>query len=330
LIKNQWYALLESKQVKKGKVFGVIRMGEKLVFWRTKDSKVHCMIDKCIHRGVQLSKGKIIHDHLQCPFHGFEYDGSGKVRMIPAKGKNARIQDYFKQIAYPTKELGGLIFIFWGDWPEDKSNLPPVPMFEELLGKKFKHYTKRRHWNVHYSLVIENQLDTAHIPFVHTNTIGRGFKTLVHGPGLNECQDKGIYEIQVKPYNVKDDGKTIPLKPNEVPNDLKTYLYFRFPNIWMNRISDNVIVFIAFAPVDEENTLLYLRFYYKKRFLRSIIGRFGAWGNLVIAGQDKRVVTTIQPKKSWHRMEGQKLIQADRPIVQYRRIRDQMMSNNGK
>ena len=319
--------MLESKEVKTGKPVGVTRMGEKIVFWRSKDGKVHCMIDKCIHRGVQLSKGKILHNHLQCPFHGFEYNNSGQVIRIPAQGKNTEVRAHFKQTAYPTNENGGLIFIFWGDWQDDPDELPPCPMFEELLDKKFRYYTKKDHWDVHYSLVIENQLDTVHLPFVHASTIGRGFKTLVHGPGLKECQEEGIYEIQVQPYNVKDDGKTIPLRPEEVPSDLKTYLYFRFPNIWMNRISANVIVFIAFAPIDEENTLLYLRFYYKKRFLRSIIGRIGARGNLVIAGQDKRVVTTIQPKRSWYRMDGQKLIQGDRPIVQYRRVRDILMKN---
>jgi phenylpropionate dioxygenase-like ring-hydroxylating dioxygenase large terminal subunit len=34
--------------------------------------------------------------------------------------------------------------------------------------------------DTHYSRAIENQLDCAHIPFIHKNTIGRGNKTLVN------------------------------------------------------------------------------------------------------------------------------------------------------
>ena len=34
MIPNQWYAILESDEVKKGKPIGVTRMGEKLVAWR--------------------------------------------------------------------------------------------------------------------------------------------------------------------------------------------------------------------------------------------------------------------------------------------------------
>ncbi len=260
MIPNQWYAVLESQQVSKGQIVGVVRLGEKLAFWRTKDGMVHCIVDKCIHRGVQLSKGRIINQHLECPFHGFQYDETGAVKIIPARGKKAKVEEYFKQKAYATKESGGLIFIYWEDQNTDFQQYPPVPMFEELLDKKFNYYTKQQHWNVHYSLVIENQLDVVHIPFVHSNTIGRGYRTLVHGPGLKKCQDNGVWELQVKPYNAKDDGLTTPLMQEEEPADLKTYLYFRFPNIWMNRISASTIVFIAFAPIDEENTLLYLRF----------------------------------------------------------------------
>ena len=33
--KNQWYAVLESGEIKAGKMTGVTRLGERLVFWKT-------------------------------------------------------------------------------------------------------------------------------------------------------------------------------------------------------------------------------------------------------------------------------------------------------
>jgi len=73
MIRNQWYAILESKEVKKGKMIGVTRLGEKLVIWRDKDNNLHCIKDKCAHRGAQLSFGKLCKDYeaVKCPFHGF-------------------------------------------------------------------------------------------------------------------------------------------------------------------------------------------------------------------------------------------------------------------
>ena len=56
--------------------------------------------------------------------------------MIPALGKNTPVKPHYKQRAYITREVGGLIFIYWGEWIEDEIQLPPIPMFEELLNLK--------------------------------------------------------------------------------------------------------------------------------------------------------------------------------------------------
>lgn len=69
MIRNQWYVVLESKEVGK-KPLGVLRMGEKLVFWRDNQGVVHCAIERCPHRGAALSKGTVLEGRLQCPFHG--------------------------------------------------------------------------------------------------------------------------------------------------------------------------------------------------------------------------------------------------------------------
>jgi phenylpropionate dioxygenase-like ring-hydroxylating dioxygenase large terminal subunit len=57
MIRNQWYAVMDSSQVK-DKPVGVTRMSENLVFWRNATGKVSSLYDKCIHRGVMLSKGR--------------------------------------------------------------------------------------------------------------------------------------------------------------------------------------------------------------------------------------------------------------------------------
>jgi len=101
MIPNQWYAILESNEVKKGKPVGVTRMGEKLVAWRDSRGRVTVMADQCPHRGVALSVGKLTNDCIQCPFHGFEYDTRGTCRLVPANGrgseppKGAARQDLF-------------------------------------------------------------------------------------------------------------------------------------------------------------------------------------------------------------------------------------------
>jgi phenylpropionate dioxygenase-like ring-hydroxylating dioxygenase large terminal subunit len=84
---------------------------------------------------------------------------------------------------------------------------------------------------------------------------------------------------------------------------------------------------VAFVPVDQENTILYLRFYQKFMnvpVLRKLITPLAMPYNLIITHQDRRVVVTQQPKASALQI-GEQLFQADRPIIEYRRRRQELM-----
>ena len=170
MIRNQWYAVLESNEVRPGRPVGVTRLGEKLVFWRTSAGQIVCMRDLCPHIGARLSQGKVTGDALACPFHGFEYDASGQCTHLPAYGANGDIPRSLKVGVYPTAEVAGYIWIWWGE-----AETPPAPpVFFDSIGPDFSHSRFQQHWPVHYSRMAENQLDVAHLAFVHHNTIGRG------------------------------------------------------------------------------------------------------------------------------------------------------------
>jgi phenylpropionate dioxygenase-like ring-hydroxylating dioxygenase large terminal subunit len=322
MIPKQWYVVMDSTQVR-DKPVGVVRMGEKLVFWRDSSGKVNCFRDKCVHRGVQLSKGKVIGNHIQCPFHGLEYDSSGKVTVIPANSIDNPVPERFQVMSYPTYEEHSFIWIWWGEKPP--GDLQP-PRFFTDIDDSLSYGRAYDHWNAHYSRVIENQLDAAHLPFVHRNTIGRGNRTVVDGP-LLQWSDADTFYVFVR--NRADDG-TPPLKPEKMPTpdpveDFK--LEFIFPNLWQNYIDEKVRVMVAFVPVDQENTVLYLRFYQKFMrvpVLRDLIARLSTPFNLIITHQDRRVVVTQQPKASALKI-GEQLFQADRPIIEYRMRRQELM-----
>jgi phenylpropionate dioxygenase-like ring-hydroxylating dioxygenase large terminal subunit len=323
MIANQWYVLLESDEVKRQPV-GVTRMGEKMVFWRDGDGKVICMPDKCCHRGIELSTGVVLDNgRLQCPFHGFEYDATGRVVVIPANGRSAPVPRAFHVPPYPTHEAHGFIWVWWGRNPPD--DLAPPQWFADVDDSLY-YKTAHDPWDTHYSRVIENQLDVVHVPFIHHNTIGRGNRTLVDGPGMEWV---GANAFNLYTYNRLDDG-TRPRTPEEVPvpnPDHDFRLEFIFPNLWENRISEKMRVVIAFAPVDETRTWLYLRAYQKIMTLPLLRDAFGYLllpFNLYVAHQDRRVVNTHEPPASALRM-GEQLIRGDRPIIEYRRRRQELM-----
>jgi phenylpropionate dioxygenase-like ring-hydroxylating dioxygenase large terminal subunit len=318
MIRNLWYAVLESNELKE-KPLGVRRLGERLVFFRSAEGKPVCLLDRCAHRGASLAGGKIIDQHIQCPFHGLEYDETGRCVLIPANGRNASVPGQFKMQAYPVHEQYGIIWIWWGNNPP--TDLAPPAFFDDL--KDLTYWTTARDpWDNHYTRVLENQLDVVHLPFIHHNTIGRGNRTLVEGPGL---EWKGDTLFFVYPYNKKDDGSH-PRTPAEVPvppRDRDFKLELIVPNIWENYISKKVRILGLFVPVDETHTILYLRFYQtflKVPGLRRFVGRLATVFNLVVAHQDRRVVNTQAPKGDGIG-QGESLIQGDHPIMEFRKKR---------
>lgn len=322
MIRNRWYPVLDSQELGK-KPIGVTRFNEKLVFWRDQEGSVSCIRDRCAHRGARLSIGKVIDSKLQCPFHGFEYDGEGSVVTIPAMGRSYDVPDNFKVNSYKTHESHSFIWIFWGDGGSEKNGAPQY--FEDL--KDFPFYGRfEETWNVHYSRAIENQLDVMHVAFVHHNTIGRANRTVVDGPIVTWVSEDQFYFFV---RNRKEDG-TVAKKPEDLPEpDLERdfRLSFIFPSLWQNYIGQKARATIAFVPVDEENTKIYLRFYqnfFTVPVLRDMFNKLVMHFNRVVLHQDRRVVLTQQPKKTVLKMD-ENLIQGDSPIVEYRKRRDDLL-----
>ena len=322
MIPNQWYVILESNEVKKGKPIGFTRMGEKIVAWRDGNGKLSVMSDLCPHRGVALSVGKLSGDCIQCPFHGFEYDSSGNCKLIPANGRDAEPPKAMHVKTYQTREEHGFIYMWWGEPHAADAEYPQLPWFESI-SKNMVYTTLRDHWKCHYSRAIENQLDVVHLPFIHRTTIGRGNRTLVNGPVTKEeSTGKGDNLLNVWVYNVSDDGQ-IPIKPSDMPEpNRRPFLQFRFPNMWQNWIADSIRIVLAFTPIDDENTMMYLRYYHTTRtpVLRQLMGFTGSLANLIIERQDRRVVVTQRPTRS-DLVIGETLISGDHPIVVYRKRR---------
>lgn len=320
MIPNQWYAILPSKLLKENRIITVKRLNLDLVLFRNTKGKIGCIADQCSHRGAALSKGKLVGDCIKCPFHGLEFNKNGKCTFIPANGKasTADISRYNVR-HYSIKETNGIVYVWFGDAEKATEQ---IPFFYDYIDDSYSYSEIQDHWNSHYSRCIENQLDVVHVPIVHYNTIGRGNKTLINGPKVEF--DNGI--IRNSANNELDNGQKPKAAAECVIKD--TNLNFIFPNMWMNHISSKIKVIIYFAPVDDENTIIYIRFYCKIAKLKAVnsfIAFFGKFANKIIERQDKRVVITQIPKASSYK-SGEKLLTGDGPIIMYRKMRDELIN----
>ena len=76
-----------SRSIKTDEIHKITIEGKKYAMYRGPDNKVALIDNVCPHRGADLSKGKIVDGNVQCPYHGWEYNGDGKLVKVPSTGK---------------------------------------------------------------------------------------------------------------------------------------------------------------------------------------------------------------------------------------------------
>jgi phenylpropionate dioxygenase-like ring-hydroxylating dioxygenase large terminal subunit len=310
---NHWYPVLEGAEVRR-KPIGARRLGIDLVVWRDAERRVVVQEDRCPHLGASLRHGSLEHGCLVCPFHGLRFDSTGRCTHAPSLGADAEVPLALRVRTFATREQHGFVWLWWGDAAPDPS---PVPFFDELLSG-WTWRTTCVEWQANYSRAIENQLDVAHLAFVHRNTIGAGGRARVDGPHV-EVDERSI---RVWVTNRKDDS--LPSRTAEelaaAARGREPALQFLFPGLWLLNIGPRFKNFIAFVPIDEGRTIYYLRSYLPNRFgiAGPIAHLFAGWSNRFILAQDRRVVVTQTPQSSLDARDDH-LLGADRAIIEYRK-----------
>jgi nitrite reductase/ring-hydroxylating ferredoxin subunit len=104
-----------SEQVAGGKPLAVVCDGQQLALFRNAEGHAFALEDRCPHRRVLLSPGVVKPGGLQCPYHGWTFDGaSGKCTDIPNLRRDEKIPPAAVR-AYPVAELNGFLHVFTGD-----------------------------------------------------------------------------------------------------------------------------------------------------------------------------------------------------------------------
>jgi phenylpropionate dioxygenase-like ring-hydroxylating dioxygenase large terminal subunit len=166
-LKNCWYVAGWGSDIDSEPLARTL-LCEPVVLFRTGDGTPVALEDRCCHRALPLSMGKVIGNRLQCGYHGMEYDAAGICVAVPGQDHvppGARVR------AYPVVERWQLIWIWMGDAAlADPDLIPDYWWFDhpdwDVVRGKFLHI------DCNYQLINENLLDLSHLSYVHLQTIG--------------------------------------------------------------------------------------------------------------------------------------------------------------
>lgn len=114
LFTQSWFPVCMSSEVKEGEAIGRGFLDGRVVVFRGENGVAKVMSAYCPHLGSDLANGWVQGNNIQCPFHKWEYDQTGKAVKTAIGDKPPAKACLF---LFPTVERWGMIFAFNGEEP---------------------------------------------------------------------------------------------------------------------------------------------------------------------------------------------------------------------
>ncbi|WP_197413702.1 Rieske (2Fe-2S) protein [Sphingobium baderi] len=143
---NQWQVIGLSESLPADKPVGVHCDGVEYVLFRDAHGVPRALEDACAHRRAPLSLGCITNTGLiECPYHGWRYDGSGACKVIPNLSADEKVPRSYRVTGYAVHEQDGFLQLWTGGL---EPTAPPLslamsPMAAEWFGERLIAYPFR-------------------------------------------------------------------------------------------------------------------------------------------------------------------------------------------
>jgi phenylpropionate dioxygenase-like ring-hydroxylating dioxygenase large terminal subunit len=140
-------------------------LGEELVLFRDEHGAVGLLGLHCPHRGSSLEYGDIENGGIRCPYHGWLFDVRGQCLDMPAEPAERRFASKVRQLSYPVREQGGLLFAYFGS---DRDRPPALPEYVPLVSRHGQRSLEAtRVYEYNWFNFIENGADPSHFSILH-------------------------------------------------------------------------------------------------------------------------------------------------------------------
>ncbi|MGV0026491.1 aromatic ring-hydroxylating dioxygenase subunit alpha [Phormidesmis priestleyi] len=195
---DDWHPLARSQDLKPGTLLRSRLMETDLVLWRG-ETTLSAWEDRCPHRSVKLSGGKVVDNTLVCPYHGLAYDPQGQCVKVPAHPNYVPPKQSCVK-TFKVQERYGVIFVSLGN-PQKE-----VAAFLEWDDPSYRTYLSGPHFCRCSGLrAIENFLDVAHLPFVHAGLLGEPDQAVIEDYEVS-ADENGIYLHDIRIWQPDPDG----------------------------------------------------------------------------------------------------------------------------
>lgn len=157
-----WYVACTSRELGRAPL-KVELLGTPFVLFRDAGGKAGCLLDRCPHRNVPLSLGRVVPGgRLECRYHGWQFETSGRCALVPglAGGADARER---RAPACAVREAHGFVWV----WPELDEGPSSEPFALPPLASGYARVVRAVEAKASLHATLENALDVPHTGFLH-------------------------------------------------------------------------------------------------------------------------------------------------------------------
>ena len=125
-ISPHWHPVASAQHLRAGEnAIATLLCDQPLALWRSAGGSVQAWEDRCPHRGVPLSLGRVHGDRLACAYHGWQYAAQdGRCVAIPAMPDQS-VPGKVCVKTYPVQECHGMVWVYLAHTADDAP--PPGP-----------------------------------------------------------------------------------------------------------------------------------------------------------------------------------------------------------
>ncbi|MBW4654806.1 MAG: aromatic ring-hydroxylating dioxygenase subunit alpha [Kaiparowitsia implicata GSE-PSE-MK54-09C] len=166
LLWHDWHVVGRMADLPPETVQAVQLLGVDLVLWRGSDGGVQVWGDRCPHRSVRFSAGRVRQQALVCAYHGMAFGQDGRCLNVPVHPGYEPPSQACAQV-YEVKERYGLIYACLGN---PSAPPPPFPEWDDVAYRTYS--TGPYHIRANGLRAVENFLDVGHFPYLHSGILG--------------------------------------------------------------------------------------------------------------------------------------------------------------
>jgi phthalate 4,5-dioxygenase oxygenase subunit len=254
-MRRYWIPALMAREIAEpdGPPVRVRLLGEDLVAFRDSAGQIGLLEEYCPHRRASLYFGRNEECGLRCVYHGWKFDVEGNCIDQMNEPPEHQFKDRVHITAYPTVELGGLVWTYMGP-PEC---LPPLPKFAWTQAPQSHRHVSKVIQECNWLQALEGGIDTSHAPILHRalsdNAARPGIRPsdpFVRGRAPNLVVDLTDYGYQYAGIRPLD----------EADKHLRVYHFVMpFHQIRPSRSSVGrpTVAGHIWVPIDDETTMVY-------------------------------------------------------------------------